>query len=226
MSYFPSRQTLLLLAALLFTSALAAAIWFVRFVYSDSIAFVFLLWNLFLAWLPVMFALLARRSVASKLGRWLWGGLWLLFFPNAPYLLTDLLHLGQMGRVPLWYDLIMLLTFALAGLFLGFASLFWLQELVANTWNRLTGWLFVVTVLGLSSFGVYIGRFLRWNSWDVFFNPTVLLRDLADHLLVRSQLLETAVVTMLLTAVFIGAYLIIFALPPQLGRGELVIREK
>ena len=216
MSRLPSRHTLLLLASLLFTSSLAAAMWFVRFVYTDSIGFIFLLWNLFLAWLPVLFALLARRNAASRLGRWLWGGLWLLFFPNAPYLLTDLLHLGRIGQVPIRYDLIMLIAFALAGLFTGLASLFWLQNLVAQSVNRLTSWLFVFVVLGLSSFGVYIGRFLRWNSWDVFFNPISLLRDLAQHLLVRNQFLETAVVTLLLTAVFIGTYLIIFALPPQL----------
>ncbi len=212
----PTKHTLLLLAALLFTSSLAVVMWFVRFVYTESFGFFFLLWNLFLAWLPVLFALLARRRGASKVGRWLWGGLSLLFFPNAPYLLTDLLHLGRLGMVPLWYDLIMLLTFALAGLFLGLASLYWLHDLVTRSWNWLAGWLFVLVVLGLSSFGVYIGRFLRWNSWDVFVNPTVLLRDLAGHLLVRSQFLETAVVTLLLTAVFIGAYFIVFALPPQL----------
>lgn len=220
MSQSINRHTLLLLAALVFTSSLAVAIWFVRFVYSGSISFIFLLWNLFLAWLPVLFALLARRRQASRMGRWLWGGLWLLFFPNAPYLLTDLLHLGQLGRVPIWYDLIMLIAFALAGLFLGFASLFWLHDLVSKTWNQFAGWLFVLVVLGLSSFGVYIGRFLRWNSWDLLLNPTILLRDLADHLLVRSQFLETAVVTVLLTAVFVGSYFIIFALPPQLARVE------
>ena len=220
MTQSPTKHTLLLLAALLFTSSLAVAIWLVRFVYTGSLGFIFLQWNLFLAWLPVLFALLARRKGASRWGRWLWGGLWLLFFPNAPYLLTDLLHLGQIGRVPIWYDLIMLLTFALAGLFLGFASLFWLHDLVSKKWNQVTGWLFVLVVLGLSSFGVYIGRFLRWNSWDLLLNPTVLLRDLADHLLVRGQFLETAVVTVLLTAVFIASYFIIFALPPQLARLE------
>ncbi|MCA9897983.1 MAG: DUF1361 domain-containing protein [Ardenticatenaceae bacterium] len=222
MTQSPTKHTLLLLAALLFTSSLAVAIWLVRFVYTGSLGFIFLQWNLFLAWLPVLFALLARRKGASRWGRWLWGGLWLLFFPNAPYLLTDLLHLGQIGRVPIWYDLIMLLTYALAGLFVGFASLFWLHDLVARTWNRVAGWLFVLVVLALSSFGVYIGRFLRWNSWDLVLNPTILLRDLADHLLVRSQFLETAVVTVLLTAVFIGTYFIIFALPPQMA----VVREQ
>jgi len=217
MSQTPTKHTLLLLAALLFTSSLAGAMWFVRFVYTGSITFIFLLWNLFLAWLPVLFALLARRHRASRLGRWLWGSLWLLFFPNAPYLLTDLLHLGQIGHVPIWYDLIMLLTFALAGLFLGFASLFWLQDLVTKALNQWAGWLFVLVVLGLSSFGVYIGRFLRWNSWDLLLNPTILLHDLANHLLVWSQFRETAVVTVLLTAVFVGSYFIIFALPPQLS---------
>ena len=226
MNQSSSRHTILLLAALLFTSSIASAIWFVRYVYTDSIAFIFLMWNLFLAWLPVLFGLMARRNGASKLGRWLWGGLWLLFFPNAPYLLTDILHLGQLGRVPLWYDLIMLIAFALVGLFLGFASLFWLQELVAQAWNRLTSWIFVLFALGLSSFGIYLGRFLRWNSWDVFVQPTVLLRDLVDHLLVWTQFRETAVVTLLLTAVFIGAYFIIFALPPQVEPKQIVMSEK
>ncbi|MCA9916813.1 MAG: DUF1361 domain-containing protein [Anaerolineales bacterium] len=216
MNLTPTKHTLLLLAALLFSSSLAAAIWFVRYVYTGSSSYFFLLWNLFLAWLPVLFALLARRQAASRLGRWVWGGLWLLFFPNAPYLLTDLLHLGWRDGVPLWYDLIMLLTFALAGLFVGFASLFWLHELVTRLWSKLTGWLFVLLTLGLSGFGVYIGRFLGWNSWDLLLNPTTLLRDLANHLLVRGQLLETAVVTLLLTAVFVGSYFIIFALPQQL----------
>jgi uncharacterized membrane protein len=217
MSLASSRHTLFLLIALLFTSGLAAAIWFVRVIYTDSIVFIFLLWNLFLAWMPILFALLARRGSASRLGRWLWGGLWLLFFPNALYLITDLLHLGRADQVPIWYDLIMLLTFALAGLFLGFVSLFWLQDVVATLWNRLVSWLFVLLVLGLSSFGVYIGRFLRWNSWDVFLNPIVLLRDLTTYLLVPTQFLKAAVVTLLLTAVFSGIYLIIFALPPQSG---------
>jgi uncharacterized membrane protein len=103
----------------------------------------------------------------------------------------------------------------------GFASLFWLHDLVTKAWNRLVGWLFVLGALGLSSFGVYIGRFLRWNSWDLLLNPATLLRDLVDHLLVRSQFMETAVVTVLLTAVFLGAYFIIFALPPQLAYVEL-----
>lgn len=216
MTQSPNKHTVLLLASLLFTSSLAVAIWFVRYAYTGSFAFFFLIWNLFLAWLPIPFALLARRQGATRFGRWIWGGLWLLFFPNAPYLLTDLLHLGQIGRVPIWYDLIMLITFGLAGLFVGFASLFWLHQLVTRSWNRLTGWLFVLLTLGLSSFGVYIGRFLRWNSWDLLLNPTILLRDLADHLLVWSQFRETAVVTGLLTAVFVGTYFIIFALPPQL----------
>lgn len=225
MTYSSQRHTLLLIIALLFTSSLAGAIWFARFLYTGTIIFFFLLWNLFLAWLPVGFALLARRRGASRLGRWFWGGLWLLFFPNAPYLLTDLLHLGRAGQVPIWYDLIMLLAFALAGLFLGFASLFWLHDLVSKSWNQFTGWLFVLLVLGLSSFGVYIGRFLRWNSWDLLLNPTVLLRDLAEHLLVRHQFLETAVVTLLLTAIFCGTYFIIFALPSQMVQMELNYQE-
>ena len=105
---------------------------------------------------------------------------WLLFLPNAPYLFTDLIHITRVPATRIWTDLVMVLVFALPGLVLGFLSLQRMQALVARRRGAITGWLFAAAVAGLSGFGVYIGRFERWNSWDVLANPVALLSDAAN----------------------------------------------
>jgi uncharacterized membrane protein len=99
--------------------------------------------------------------------------LWLIFFPNAPYILTDFQHLANRTKeLPIWYDVMMLIWFAFTGLLLGMVSLFLMQEIIRREFGRWIGWAFVALVAGLSSAGVYMGRFLRWNSWDILYNPT------------------------------------------------------
>jgi uncharacterized membrane protein len=102
----------------------------------------------------------ARDSSASP-----WRGC--CFFPNAPYILTDLIHLTSGYYRHFWVDLTLFLLCAFTGLVLGFVSLYLMQSLMARSLGRIAGWLFVIAALGLSSFGVYLGRFLRFNSWDV-----------------------------------------------------------
>ena len=177
----------------------------VRMLVSDTAHYTFLVWNLFLAWIPFGIALgtyltaLSRRTLmilipAATL-------LWLLFFPNAPYILTDLQHLGQRaGEAPIWYDVIMLIWFAWTGLLLGVISLYLMQELVRREFGRLFGWLFVLSVAGLSSAGVYIGRFIRWNSWDVLRHP----------LGTTVQLMNFAIDPSLRSIGFIGLYTLFF----------------
>jgi len=97
---------------------------------------------------------------------------WLIFFPNAPYILTDFQHLVKLRDVPVWYDVILLLWFAFTGLLLGMVSLFLMQEVIRREFGRWVGWGFVAVVSVLTSAGVYVGRFLRWNSWDIFRDPT------------------------------------------------------
>jgi uncharacterized membrane protein len=133
----------------------------------------FLIWNLGLAWVPLLLALLssacARRRFSVLAGAF--GVLWLLFFPNAPYMLTDFIHLGEAPATPLWYDGLMLSSFAWTGLLLGFASLCVMQ----TVWRRFVGptvsWLGVGCALALASFGVYLGRFMGFNSWDALLHP-------------------------------------------------------
>src|SRR5262249_10250032 len=95
----------------------------------------------------------------------------LLFFPNSPYIFTDIIHLTNRYYFHFWIDLVLILVCALTGLVVGFVSLYLMQSIAARIFGRLTSWLFVAVVTGLSSFGVYLGRFLRLNSWDVVVRP-------------------------------------------------------
>ena len=175
--------TLLLAAA----SGLACGLQLLRTHHTGEASFGFLWWNLFLAWIPYLVSLLLVALHAARARWWVlapFGVVWLLFLPNAPYILTDLIHVGAIGGVPLWFDLTMIGAFAVAGLALGLASLLLVHQIVAARLGSLAGWVMAIGSLGLSSIGIYLGRFPRFNSWDVLTNheglvATVLAR-LAD----------------------------------------------
>lgn len=180
------RPQAAVVASLAFATAVCLAQLAVRAVYARSAVHFGLVWNLFLAWLPMLSALAAYNL--GQRGRWRDWLLvlpclifWLLFFPNAPYILTDILHLQPQGNVPLWYDLILLITFAWTGAFLGLISLYLMQSLVRRSAGAGIGWVFSLAALALSGFGVYLGRFPRWNSWDVLADPAGLLLDIAHR---------------------------------------------
>lgn len=193
----------------LFSVALVAA----RMLYSGQVAYSFLIWNLFLAWLPLLFAWLAVRWQKRPFFALAVAFIWLLFFPNAPYLVTDLIHLRTIDPVPLWYDLILLLDYALLGLFLAFVSLRMMQELVDSRFGGIAGWLFTLLVLGVSGLGVFIGRFLRWNSWDLFTRPLTLVSDVWASL---GEPRTVAISGLLALLLFFG-YLIFSIAPAQNG---------
>lgn len=153
---------------------------------SGSVSYLFLSWNLFLAWIPWVAGQAFRassRSRGSRLLRLGWFGLWLLFLPNAPYIVTDLLHLSARPGIPLWYDLALLFSCAGTGLLLGYLSLLDVQGAVEERHGRTAGWIVAGGSLFLSGFGIYLGRFLRWNSWEVLTDPSGLFLDIADRLL-------------------------------------------
>lgn len=162
-------------AALMLASITVAGLVFTRICLVGNLDYGFLLWNLLLAWLPLVFALLLCEQLAqSPRNRWRalsLGTAWLLFFPNAPYIFTDLIHLTTKLNGHYWADMILILLCALNGSMLGFVSLYLMQSVVARRFSRITGWLFVAVVAGLSGVGVFLGRFLRLNSWDVIWRP-------------------------------------------------------
>jgi uncharacterized membrane protein len=179
----PVRQTWAAILALVLASSLSCALVVVRAYYAGTTAYLFFFWNLFLAWVPLGAALLFYGLAARQSRRWtlLLGVavIWFLFFPNAPYIVTDMVHLRETPPVPYWYDIICVMAFAQTGLFVGYLSLYLMQEVIRAWMGRSAGWLFALAMLSLSAFGVYLGRFLRWNSWDALVSPIDTLYDAA-----------------------------------------------
>jgi uncharacterized membrane protein len=166
-------RSALLLPALAAASALCIVTVVYRGHHTGDHFYAFLVWNLVLAWVPLVLALGAYAAARGRHGAAtvVLGVLWLLFFPNAPYLLTDFIHLHESTATPLWYDALMLAAFAWTGLALGFASLYVMQTIWERATSPAVSWLGVVGALALASFGVYLGRFLRFNSWDALVRP-------------------------------------------------------
>ena len=164
--------------------------------YRGTQTFFFLNWNLFLAWVPYLIALSLPYFYRKFNSKILIVGIlfcWLLFFPNAPYILTDFLHLKKRIGIPLWYDMMLFLSFAWTGLILGYLSLLEVQQFLRNFFSKTLVNTISVIVLLLSGFGIYLGRFQRWNSWDIITNPFSLFADILN-ILAHPQTLGLAVV--------------------------------
>ena len=176
------RETLRPVLALAAVSAIAMGLVGGRMVVTHSVRHGYLVWNLFLAWLPLFFCLAALRILRSRGEKhwkfWLLATAWLLFLPNAPYIFTDLTHLGPRNRGHFWVDLVLIVMTAWTASLVGFLSLYVMQTLVSRRYGWVIGWGFAVVVSGLVGVGIYIGRFLRWNSWDVLMNPLGIASDL------------------------------------------------
>ena len=158
-----------------------------RYVYSETKTFLFLNWNLFLAFIPwalTSIAVIKPVLCKSKITIFILLGLWLLFFPNAPYILTDLFHLRLKGlSMPIWFDLALILSFAWTGLMFGFLSLLDIEAITGKYIKPVYTILLSILLLFIGSFGVYIGRYLRWNSWDIITEPFKLIYDIGDRII-------------------------------------------
>lgn len=171
-----------------------------RMVYSGQYRFVFLIWNLFLAWLPFIISLSFNKI--NKAAVWKQAMafcIWLLFFPNALYIITDLIHLKATAKVPLWYDALILFAAALTGLIMAFVSLYKTEMFLLTHFRQRVVNVQVVFILLLGSFGVYLGRFLRWNSWDVVTNPVGLFYEIVHRFVFPFQHGRTWGITFILT---------------------------
>ena len=174
------------LSTLLFASSVCSGMLVVRFLWAGNLHLYGLFENLLLAWIPLSVALFIRCMpiLAGWRRLWFWGALfiWILFFPNAFYLVTDLAHMSQYptdGVAP-WFDMLMTTCFAAGGIFLGCLSLYLMHLFVRQRFGSLMGWTFAVGMLALGSFGIYMGRILRLNSWDVVAHPFAFLGEISS----------------------------------------------
>jgi uncharacterized membrane protein len=164
----------------------------------------YLLWNMFLAFIPflVSSALLwhVHHANVTKAEIVFGGMFWLLLFPNAPYVITDLTHLGESALVPMWFDILLLFSCAWVGLEFAFHSLLQIEGLLRRFVSELHVQLILLPVLWFSGLGIYLGRELRFNSWDVIAAPQRLLGEIVDIFLMRSYFPEAFYFTMLFFA--------------------------
>lgn len=145
------------------------------------LTYVFLLWNLFLAFIPYAISHWLSLNIRVIENKWKLGlslAAWLLFIPNTFYILTDLFHLTHIDSAPKWFDLLLLLSFAWNGLLFGVVSVRKIELIVHIVSGRWFSFFFVFAVMWLNALGIYIGRFLRYNSWDIVTNPFALFSDM------------------------------------------------
>jgi uncharacterized membrane protein len=166
---------------LLLSSGFSMLLLGARILYTGHVYFLFLAWNLFLAFLPYAFSSrMSRQEVQlSKTHFLFFSIIWLLFIPNAFYIMTDLFHLGSGTEVPLWFDLALLLSFAWSGLLFGIISVRQMEKHFEKIFDKKFDLLFILPVMTMNALGIYIGRYLRFNSWDVITNPL----DLASEVI-------------------------------------------
>jgi len=152
--------------------------------------------------------------LANKNNKW-WnlcllflGGFWLLFFPNAPYLFTSYAHFSEMTfwTRPIsftfqpWYDLVLYSGIIWSGILAGYVSLEIIHTIVKKHFGKLIGWVIIIIILFLSSWAIYLGRFIRLNSWDIFTNPSILLPHI---LLNREQLFFVFILGLFMLLVYL-----------------------
>jgi uncharacterized membrane protein len=184
-------------------------------IYLDSSGIeIALMWNLFLASLPLAwgagFQNASRRN--CPFAALLFFVLWLLFLPNATYILTDLIHFAPKPNVPTWFILAMLLSCAGAGTMLGYLSLIGVQRAVQDAFGKCVGWVVASGSLMLCGFGIYIGRFLRWNSWDALTRPLDLFKSVLSQFSAPGPFPHPAPVTLVYGIGLIVGYVVLRAM--------------
>lgn len=206
------------LGAISFSYGVSVMLFLARSYDAGNPRYWFLLWNAFLGLLPLMFALFLRRLLRQK--SWLrWQSilvtlLWLGFLPNSFYLVTDLIHLHQTGEVSLLYDVTLFTSFIINGLIVGLMSVFLVHSELLRRIRRREAHVLVGAVFLACGFAIYLGRYLRWNSWDILLNPAGILFDVSSQFISPATpgiLATTLSFFLLLSASYVVAFNLIAA---------------
>jgi uncharacterized membrane protein len=165
----------------------------IRFFKTGHYSFLFLIWNLFLAWLPLFFIRRSATTSAKHTGKLLLLAS-ILFLPNAPYLVTDLFHLKKELVAPLWFDVVMITSFAMAGLIYFLMAFEMILAGIKDHFGKFSAFAKPL-LLAAMGYGIYLGRYLRYNSWDVFVQPVHLAADMLNSVFNPDKFINTACIT-------------------------------
>lgn len=192
-------------------SFLCSIISITRVLLSGSDMFLFLNWNLFLAFIPYIISkILFGKQILKKKPLIAIAGFctWLAFFPNAPYIITDIYHLKHSDTTFLWFDILMLFLFAWIGLTYGILSLLYIENTFLKPLKSgKLHYILLSALLFIGSYGIYLGRFLRWNSWDILRDPLSLFRDIFDTMIHPIRFFEAWTMTIFFGLILMGTYL-------------------
>ncbi len=152
----------------------------IRVKLTTSIYLMFLIWNLFLAIIPYIITgyIKTKNSKLSKLKFGIISFIWLLFLPNSFYIITDFVHLTFSKSYTFWYDLVLISSYSILGFVLGITSMQDFESILDSKINSQKSSILLFIISLLSGFGIYLGRILRYNSWDILKNPMNLFLDL------------------------------------------------
>jgi uncharacterized membrane protein len=220
-----NRYSIAVFLLLNLACAICIGLVFARVAYSESGRHLGLIKNLFLAWIPFMLAYLAHAVSWRRASLYLIipciAVLWLIFFPNAPYMLTDLQDLARRASgAPLWYDVIIVVWCSWTGMLLGLISLYLMQDIIVRSFGRAAGWMFVFVISALGSFGMYIGRFVRLNSWDILQNPAETAQEILGIVIDPSRRFVAFI--LLYTIFFLFVFLFLYSFSHMLR--EQIVR--
>ncbi len=175
------KKRLNILTLLTLSLSFSILLLIIRMQITETRYFLFLIWNIFLAFIPyaittylISLKTTNRFLVITSLS------IWLLFLPNAPYIVTDLLHLKYSSSKVLWLDVLMIFSFAVNGLMLFYYSIKDCKIILKQYFNNTLVEFIIISILFLSSFGMYLGRFLRYNSWEILNNPSQIISDIVS----------------------------------------------
>ena len=212
--------------AILISNLVSVVLFGLRFLGTYKTQYWFMFWNLLLAWTPVVFAYLLSKRLKKQ--SWfepmpmLLSFLWLGFLPNSFYLMSDLIHLQSTGDIGILFDVVLFLSFIWNGLLAGFISLIMVhKELVKRRTTNFSAGIIGFVIL-LNSFAVYLGRSLRWNTWDLLVNPAGLLFDVSERIINPLSYPQAIVTTLTFTMLIGSIYLVIWSLIQQLNPDKII----
>ncbi len=177
---------------------------------TGELGFSYMIWNLFLAWVPLALTLWLRYVLRSQP----WSGwyalsvtfVWLVFVPNSFYILSDFIHVAELSSDQLLLGTVMIASFVMTGMWFGVISVYLVHQELLKRMTAQASAAIIGVILLISSVAIYVGRDLRWNSWDVLFNPFGILFDVSERLLHPAQYTEVLLAVLPFFALLCAMY--------------------